>query len=231
MFFCFVLFGIWLSHRSHCSVCACAQATNNHPLHSFAKNQAAPDLSHFPKSEPEAVCWGERLLLCRSSALPPSFYLSIDEKCHPLFLTTVPSAREDEGITVSSHRLWRRFSPTWLLLFVSSGIQIVYLFLFLNEAPLATVATVNICASVSPFGWKWWRLPSLAHGLTSAQIFPLCLIFRAAGLLSAIPAALKPITPLLIPLLQDTIPMMVIKILSMLTGKLYFSHNSTLMAK
>lgn len=77
---------------------------------------------------------------------------------------------------------------------------------------------------------SWWCLPSLAHGLPSAQIFPLCLIFRAAGLLSAIPAALKPITLLLIPLLQDTIPMMVIKILSMLTGKLYFSHSSTLMA-
>lgn len=63
---------------------------------------------------------------------------------------------------------------------------------------------------------------SLADGPQSAVIFPLCFISRAAGLPPAIPAAAQPIALLLIPLLQDAIPVMFNKILSVLTEKIVF---------
>lgn len=56
----------------------CAQAASHHPpLHSFDKQQAVSDLSHFPRSESEAICRGGEL--GRGGVLP----------CRPLSVTTV----------------------------------------------------------------------------------------------------------------------------------------------
>lgn len=208
--FCFfvVLFGIWLSLRSHCCVrvCGCAShtlVTNDYPQHCFPSTRLLQTFLIFFKSRIRGCLLAWKTRAMSFLGVTPVTLFEHRWKERTFISDNGPlSQRRLKNHSDFSPSWCHRFSSTWLLL--SFFFQLP--FLFLNEVPLSTIAAMNICASVSSLGKNYpdqlmvlnvfGRRPAVCPNLP-----PLSHLQSSRTVISHPSSIMKADNPLLIPLL------------------------------